>query len=79
MVFVTVLRSWRYPGRVWATCGRPLAPQGGPWDLQGPFFRNFVRPSGSLGPPFFHQDRVLDHCFSMSVFAMVPGSVFNGF
>ena len=79
MLFVTVLTSLRYLGSVWATCGRPLAPQGGPWELQGPFLMNFGGPSGSLGAPFVHQDRVLDPCFSMFVFAMVPGSVFNGF
>ena len=73
MLFVTVLTSWRYLGSVWATCGRPLAPQGGPWELQGPFLMNFGGPSGSLGAPFVHQDRVLDPCFSMSGFAMVHG------
>ena len=40
---------------------------------------NFGTPSGSLGASFFHQDCVLDPYFSMSVFVMVPGGVFNGF
>ena len=79
IVFVRVLRSWRYSAEVWATRGRPLAPQGGPWELQDPFLMNFGGPSGSLGAPFFHQDRVLDPCFSMSVFAMVLDGVFNDF
>ena len=79
MLFVTVLTSWRYLGSVWATCGRPLAPQGGPWELQGPFLMNFGGPSGSLGAPFVHQDRVLDPCFSVSVFGTVSGTDFYGF
>ena len=45
----------------------PLAPQGGPLDLQEPFFMNFGGLSGSLGAPFFYQDRVLDPCYSMFV------------
>ena len=77
-IFVPFLKSSRYLGGGWATCGSPMALQHGPWELQALFFTMLGCHFDGLGGALFNENRALDPCLSMSVFGMVSGRIFDG-